>query len=385
METPQAQIVDVNADLIEPVDHLRPWSISNVTNVSNVNHKNTTELLLYDGKYRKLHFLSSYAFLVVSPILHIAIMSRVYDFFHLICPRRMTPSGPEYVTNEFTFPGPMPQSLDANTLQNLDVNNCITTYKTAGTRCYLILQKFDGKPHAFLMNRRLKILLIPGLRSSILQHPKTALLNDKEDASALFDGTLFDGDIVRNFDGTYSYVPHDMIWCAGNDLTQVRYDERLKLLSDLFEHEMLVTKDTAPFKLFYKSMYNFTCVRQVFDIVRQEAKEVQPNVCLESSSPTEEDALKATRTMFALSLPFPCDPSGVVISEKDAIVETGTSQTIRKCKLGRYNTTELRATVRSIGPPNTVPRSEDLVIDLRMSGNVGRSIKELHVLQTQMC
>jgi len=262
-------------------------------------------------------FLASYVYLTVSATIYTAVMQRLYHMFHLAAP---VPTHQQPVP-AFRFPGCMPMSLMRKHIgTTFRPSECMVSPKTNGTRCFFLLMKFNDTPMTFLINRRLKVLLLPGMGTRILQHAQHPVLRGKEDPTALYDGTLLDGDVVtQNGTGRYLYVPHDIIVTLGdNDLTATPYSDRVVLLQELLRQDLVHASDHAPLVLREKPIVPAHRVRWL-------VKEEIPKLDYGSD--------------------------GLTFTDRNAPVETGTSQHTWKWKDFIEHTTELRAAVKIVAPP----------------------------------
>lgn len=289
-------------------------------------------------------FLASYVYLTVSATIYTAVMQQLYTMFHLTAP---IPTHQNPIPT-FRFPGCMPMSLMRKHLvSSFRANECLVAPKTNGTRCFLLLMRLNGECMTFLINRRLKVLLLPGMGTRMLQHTQHPVLQGKEDPTALYDGTLLDGDVVQqNGTGRFLYVPHDVIVTLGdNDLTATPYSDRVIILQELMRQKLIHCADHAPLVLREKPIVPAHRVRWL-------AKECIPDLDYHSD--------------------------GLTFTHRTAPVETGTSKYTWKWKDFIEHTTELRAVVTVVAPTmnnsGITPQTKmsldprDVVVQLYMSG-----------------
>ena len=239
-------------------------------------------------------------------------------------------------------------------LKRLRGHEMLAAPKTNGTRSYLLLMKIDNNrtPSAFVINRRLQMMLLPGIGPMERHHVENPILNGKEDPFALFDGsTLLDGDIVQQHKtGRYLFVPHDFICADGSNLP---YEQRLSLLEEMFRERLLHCSNACPFELRQKPIVSMRRLRWLM-------------------------------TEYIPKLDYSCD--GSTLSRKDGRIETGTSQTIFKWKHWLEHTTELTAAIKIVTPSqisnfvNNVPanivtedtNARDIMVQFFMSGGPNR-------------
>tara|TARA_X000001036_G_scaffold428315_1_gene457944 strand:- start:1163 stop:2284 length:1122 start_codon:yes stop_codon:yes gene_type:complete len=152
------------------------------------------------------------------------------------------------------FPGPQPVSLERNDIIKLTKYAYAVCEKTDGMRYMLAALKINDngvlKNSTFLVDRSFKIYTLNGAWS----------------CCSVYDGTLLDGEVVRNNKGEYLYYPHDCIMRAGInyglDNFRKRYEHskevsvlwrktensivgvQYKMMYDLKDLKKLVSKET---------------------------------------------------------------------------------------------------------------------------------------------
>jgi hypothetical protein len=173
------------------------------------------------------------------------------------------------------FPGSMPFSLSRKQLQLIDPSDWVISVKTDGTRVFLLLIKYmaclknkNGEMvnqqvcAAFLANRSMKILMIPGVCQRTIVFEKDSILEHAEDPSSLFNGTLFDGDLVqdKNDGKKWYFVPQDVYATCGNIHDKRSPQSKHQLLEEIHRQDILQFTNYAPFQFFFKSWSPLYCL-----------------------------------------------------------------------------------------------------------------------------
>jgi hypothetical protein len=293
------------------------------------------QALLGDARHfvRIDNYLASYVYNTVSAAVWVQVMTRVYEMYHLLIP----PTTPQNPIPVFRFPGSMPRSLMRRNMgtaaqpvqgavrvqrgkrQVFLVDELMVSMKTNGTRCLLVLLKINGECMTFLVNRRLRMLLLPGVGQQKVRVDADSPLAGTIDQTALYNGTLLDGDVVRQI-GTHQYlfVPHDLICTRGEvDLTRTPYVERVTILDKFLQEKRLRCSSRAPLQLRGKPILPAHRTRWLIE-------------------------------KFIRASDIPSD--GLNFTRKAAIVETGTSQDTLKHKDFVEHTSELRPEVEIMAP-----------------------------------
>jgi hypothetical protein len=296
------------------------------------------------------NYLASYVYNTVAAAIWVQVMTRIYEMYHLLIPATTTHNP----IPAFRFPGSMPRSLMRRNMgkraeqrrvegaprvergkrQTFLVEELMVSLKTNGTRCLLVLLKINGECMTFLVNRRLRMLLLPGMgQQKVIVSPDSPLFGTI-DQTALYNGTLLDGDVVRQI-GTHQYlfVPHDIICTRGEvDLTRTPYVDRVTMLDKFIAEKRIKCSSRAPLQLRAKSILPAHRTRW---LIEKEAR----------TSDIPYDGLNFTR--------------------KAAIVETGTSQDTLKHKDFIEHTSELRPEVEMMAPLDDASSSSVRVPECR--------------------
>jgi hypothetical protein len=143
------------------------------------------------------------------------------------------------------FPGPQPVTIEVKDIPTLKEGYMVCE-KTDGERAILLLINIDNKPMCFIINRNNELYF-------------TDLAFKKE----VFEGSVFDGEIIKYKTGIWNYVIHDCFTYNGESFLQSTHDLRYACIIDLIV-KRYINKERDPFniktKLFYKygSQLNIT-------------------------------------------------------------------------------------------------------------------------------
>tara|TARA_X000001036_G_scaffold275597_1_gene255920 strand:+ start:1052 stop:2185 length:1134 start_codon:yes stop_codon:yes gene_type:complete len=136
------------------------------------------------------------------------------------------------------FPGPQPVSLERSEIIKLSKYPYAVCEKTDGMRYFLLVCIIDGLKLNFIIDRKFSVFEAPGAWS----------------CASSFEGTLLDGEIVRDKDGNFIYYPHDCILRGGINYSSDNFKKR-------YDHtkEISVLWRTTPqsfFTIIYKKIKN---------------------------------------------------------------------------------------------------------------------------------
>ena len=135
------------------------------------------------------------------------------------------------------FPGPQPVTIEMKNLNNLK-NGYMVCEKTDGERAILLLINIDNKPMCFIINRNNELYFM-----------------DLSFKKEVFEGSVFDGEIIKTKENTWNYLIHDTFVYNGTSFLKENHRLRYACIID-FILKRYVNKETDCFniktKLFYK-------------------------------------------------------------------------------------------------------------------------------------
>jgi len=136
------------------------------------------------------------------------------------------------------FPGPQPVTIEIKDISKLYNNDYMVCEKTDGERGILLLINIDNKPMCFIINRNNELFF-------------TDLSFKKE----VFEGSIFDGEIIKTKNDTWNFLIHDCMCYNGTSFLNISHNLRYACIID-FILKRYNNKKTDCFniktKLFYK-------------------------------------------------------------------------------------------------------------------------------------
>jgi len=148
-------------------------------------------------------------------------------------------------TETRTFPGPQPVAVEKKDFQMLSKNKYMVCEKTDGERIVLLILNIKSddsdtlKPMCFITNRNNEFYFIP--------------LSCKRE---LFEGSIFDGEIIKNKNGVWTYMIHDCMCYNGVDFTKKIHKLRYGAVVD-FIVKRYFFKESDPFQIKTKLFYSY--------------------------------------------------------------------------------------------------------------------------------
>ena len=138
------------------------------------------------------------------------------------------------------FPGPQPVAIEKKDISH--IRDYVICEKTDGERGILILINIDNKPMCFIINRNNDFLFLN--------------LSFKRE---VYEGSIFDGEIIKTKKGEWNYLIHDCMIYNGRSFMKINHELRYSAIID-FIVKRYTNKSTDIFniktKLFYRYIPN---------------------------------------------------------------------------------------------------------------------------------
>jgi hypothetical protein len=138
-----------------------------------------------------------------------------------------------------TFPGSQPVAIEKKDLIILKKKEYVVCEKTDGERIILIMINIDNKPMCFIINRK-------------NEYSYVALSLKKE----VFEGTIFDGELIKNKNNENTYIIHDCLCYNGRNFMEMSHRLRYSAGID-FIMKRYIHKENDFFRIKTKLFYNF--------------------------------------------------------------------------------------------------------------------------------
>jgi len=134
------------------------------------------------------------------------------------------------------FPGPQPVAIEVKDIPNLKQGYMVCE-KTDGERAILLLINIDNKPMCFIINRNNELYFM-----------------DLSFKKEVFEGSIFDGEIIKTKSGTFNYLIHDCFCYNGISFLKETHNLRYACIIDLIV-KRYINKEKNPFNIKTKLFY----------------------------------------------------------------------------------------------------------------------------------
>ena len=148
------------------------------------------------------------------------------------------------------FPGPQPVSLERKDLTKLTRFPYVVCEKTDGMRYLLVALRVNNINLTVLVDRSFRMYNVTGYWSCM----------------GVFEGTMLDGEVVKENDGTHTYYPHDCVMrdgvSYGNGIFWKRY-EQSKEVCVLWRRVSRDRSEEGVLDLKFKKMFKFENLQEL--------------------------------------------------------------------------------------------------------------------------
>jgi hypothetical protein len=158
----------------------------------------------------------------------------------------------ELKTSKNIFPGSQPVALEKKNLEILKKNKYVVCEKSDGERYLLLFLYIENNPLCLLLNRN-----------------NTFYFVELNIATEMFEGTMFDGELIKTKEGQWNYLIHDCIAYNGRSYMKISHNKRYGAIID-FITKMYSYQQSNPFYIKTKLFYNYTPeLEQTWEHIKQ--------------------------------------------------------------------------------------------------------------------
>jgi hypothetical protein len=249
------------------------------------------------------------------------------------------------------FPGSIPVSMMEADIKKVYDGAYFFVWapKTNGLRFFAVGCNYSGVAYLFLINRSQQIFMVPGIAAP----------------DVLFDGTIFDGELVPTDDGQYSFVAYDCAISCGVPCSEFNYLVRLQIAGLLIETWNKPNNQTT------------TLQSKTVEIKTVESLSGQAagnDVCVLGWRTKRVYSPDNILDMFQIEMEsLDHDTDGFMLTAVEPPIQIGQTQTIFKVKRATDHTIDFLANVCGVV-------DQHVIVDLVAMHNRGLSVTDAGVL-----
>jgi hypothetical protein len=160
----------------------------------------------------------------------------------------------------FNIKGKYYNILNKKTINYLKSHKSYISLRTYGKSHILFLTKIksnktgNDKKYCIFINKKNEIMFLSKFK-----------LNED-----LFNGTLFDGELVKNSNGEWNYFIDDIAYYKGESIIMEKFKDRYNLIQSILKEEYIEDNDLSICSLQYKKYYELNNIQYLYDLQQNE-------------------------------------------------------------------------------------------------------------------
>jgi hypothetical protein len=150
--------------------------------------------------------------------------------------------------------------LNKKNVNNLKESDFLVSLSTFGKKFILFITTYNTKKYCIFINKKNDTMTITQLKFS----------------NTIFNGTLFEGELVKNNCGKWIFLINDIAYYKGNNIITLPFNERSKIIKDILDNEYF-NEDNIENQTFFISFKQYFEYKYIKDIVEVYMKEINYN------------------------------------------------------------------------------------------------------------
>ena len=139
--------------------------------------------------------------------------------------------------------------LNKKNVNNLKNNNFLVSVSTFGKKFVLFIKKYNNKKYCIFINKKNDTMTITQLK----------FVDD------IFNGTLFDGELVKNSNNEWIYLINDIAYYKGENLITKSFYERRKIIDFILLNEQDNESDNKKLYISKKEYFEYNKINDLVD------------------------------------------------------------------------------------------------------------------------
>ena len=150
--------------------------------------------------------------------------------------------------------------LNKKNVNNLKESDFLVSLSTFGKKFILFITTYNTKKYCIFINKKNDTMTITQLKFS----------------NKIFNGTLFEGELVKNNYGKWIFLINDIAYYKGNNIITLSFHERSKIIKNILENEYF-NEDNIEDQTFFISFKQYFEYKYIKEIIEVYMKEINYN------------------------------------------------------------------------------------------------------------
>lgn len=147
----------------------------------------------------------------------------------------------------FDIKGKYYNFLNKKNINSLKNNDFLVTLSTFGKKFILFLSTYKNKNYCIFINKKNDIMVISRFRFNI----------------DLFNGTLFDGELLKDKNNNWVYIINDISYYKGENIITKNFYERSNLIKNILKNEYQNDEELCVCTIYYKEYFELKYIKDI--------------------------------------------------------------------------------------------------------------------------
>jgi len=141
--------------------------------------------------------------------------------------------------------------LNKKNVNNLKENNFLVSLSTFGKKFVLFITKYNTKKYCIFINKKNDTMTVTQLKF----------------ADDIFNGTLFDGELVKNNNNKWIFLINDIAYYKGKNIVTMSFNDRQLIIENILknEHDNELNNENNTFYISKKNYFEYKYIKDVVE------------------------------------------------------------------------------------------------------------------------
>jgi hypothetical protein len=139
--------------------------------------------------------------------------------------------------------------LNKKNVNNLKDDKFLVSLSTFGKKFVLFVTRYESKKYCIFINKKNDSMIVTQLKFT----------------DDIFNGTLFDGELVKNSNDKWIFLINDIAYCKGENIITKSFNERQLIIENILQSEYDYKEDNQTFFLSKKNYFKYEHIQDLVD------------------------------------------------------------------------------------------------------------------------
>ena len=139
--------------------------------------------------------------------------------------------------------------LNKKNVNNLKEDKFLVSLSTFGKKFVLFVTCYESKKYCIFINKKNDSMIVTQLKFT----------------DDIFNGTLFDGELVKNSNDKWIFLINDIAYCKGENIITKSFNERQSIIENILQNEYDYKEDNQTFFLSKKNYFKYEHIKDLVE------------------------------------------------------------------------------------------------------------------------